>query len=88
MSSITIVGDAADTKVYRKTFDDEYGNHALVYPTMYPNTIGRGGDPDVPKFGRIDVLSVIGATGVIAGGLHPTRCSGHNPTHAKKGTQQ
>jgi hypothetical protein len=33
---------------YRRTFDDPYGKHALVY-----------GEDDYPAFGRTDVLHII-----------------------------
>lgn len=57
----------------RRTFDDEYGRHALVYPP------GRDDRDALPRFGRVDVLNHISAIGVL---LHPTRAAGHTPTHA------
>lgn len=57
----------------RKTFDDDYGKHALVMP----------GDVMNPLFGRVDVLEVLEKNG--GARLHPSRVArGYEPTHTKR----
>ena len=60
------------SKRVRKTFDDEYGRHALV----------MNDDVD-PLFGRVDVIAILEKNG--GARLHPSRvASGYIGTHAKK----
>ena len=55
----------------RKTFDDEYGRHALVM---------MEGEVE-PSFGRVDVLAILDKNG--GAHLHPSRIApGYAPTHA------
>jgi hypothetical protein len=54
----------------RKTFDDDYGRHALFIPE----------DEFEPSFGRADVILVLEKNG--GPRLHPSRvAAGYNPTH-------
>jgi hypothetical protein len=62
-------------EIVRKTFDDEYGRHALIYPNTDRDS--------TPEYGRVDVLRLIGSDGVIANRLHPTRLDTRTPAHAK-----
>ena len=47
------------SETIKRTFDDGYGNHALVYE--------NGNDNRAPEFGRTDVMHIIPLR------LHPTR---------------
>lgn len=67
MSNVSDLSDRV-----RKTFDDDYGRHALV----------MNDDVD-PLFGRVDVITVLEKNG--GARLHPSRVApGYVGTHAKK----
>jgi|LakMenE18May11ns_1017448.scaffolds.fasta_scaffold9817430_1 hypothetical protein len=56
----------------RKTFDDDYGRHALVIAE----------DEFEPSFGRVDVILVLEKNG--GPRLHPSRVApGYKPTHVR-----
>jgi len=60
----------------KKTFDDGYGRHALVYADLFDDLGRPAGRRSRPSFGRTDVLNFDTVN------IHPSRQpSGYRPRH-------